>query len=326
LKYGENTLVRDKTLSEFWIPVLKTETYMKSKLCTSPLLLPFAFLLVFVACNKANHSTTDETEPSITEANTFTTNTTTTCPNAPNYGDSIIYLQPVNGQYTVSPLNNTTLQGTWLSWPEGLDLNKNNGVINVSKSETGVRYNIAFVKKNTTDTCISQLIIGGMTYMDKIYVLSNNDTLAYPIFNANPYGTSICDNSNDSDYPDSNANGNNKCVFDDDLPGSKANDQKLRVRTKSGVINLKKSMADGLFGPNVKNGESKKIKIDYRLNDASNKAKQKITVQVVYYDKVSSIPPSLQQEVADKSASMDSYQIVNGKPRPPYLVIVGLSY
>jgi hypothetical protein len=289
-------------------------------------LLPFVLLLVFVACNKADHSD-DDSAGTTTDTNTFTTSTITPCPNAPNYGDTILFLQPVNGQYTVQPVNNTGIQGTYLSWPEGLDLNKNTGVINVSKSETGVRYKIAFVKKNTTDTCVSQLIIGGMTYMDSIYVLSKNDSLAYPIFNTNPYGSSVCDISDDTDYPDStNTGGNNKCVFDDDVPGSKANDQKLRVRTKSGIINLKKSLTDGVFGKNPKNGDFKKIKIDYRLNDDSKKAKQTITVQVMYYEKVSDIPTSVKNEVMMKRNNMNSYQIANDKPRPPLLIIAGLSY
>lgn len=297
---------------------------MKSKLYTRFTLLPFAFLVVSVACNKADHSDTDQADTS-NEVNTFSTNSTP-CPNAPNYGDSILYLQPTNGQHTVQPINNNGIQGTYLSWPEGLDINKNTGVINISKSETGVRYKIGFVKKNTTDTCISHLIIGGMTYMDSIYVMDKNDTLASPIFDANPNSASICDVSDDSDYPDNNANGNTKCVFDDASPGQRANDLKLRVRTKSGIINLKKSLADGLFGPVLRNGASRLIRIAYRLNDASQKAPQQITVQVIYYDKVSSIPPALQQEVANKSASMDSYQIVSYKPRPPLLIIVGLSY
>lgn len=296
---------------------------MKSKQSTCLVLLPFVLLLVFVACNKADHSDADQAE-NTTDTNTLTTRSSS-CPNAPDYGDSIIYLQPVNGQYTVSPVNNSGIQGTYLSWPEGLDINKNSGDINVSKSETGVRYKVGFVKKNTTDTCISQLIIGGMTYLDSIYVMDKNDTLASPIFNTDPKSASICDASDDTDYPDNNGNGNNKCSFDDDVPGSKANDAKLRVRTKSGIINLKKSLADGLFGKNPKNGDSKKVKIDYKLNDASKKAVQRITVQVVYYDKVSNVPTSLKNEISFKRASMTSYQIVNDKPRPPYLILVGLS-
>jgi hypothetical protein len=326
LKYGETRWYLTQPCLNIGFPALKTETDMKSKLCFSLLLLPFVLLFVFVACNKADHSNTaeDSADPSI-NTSTFTT-TTTLCANAPNYGDSIIYLQPVNGQYTVQPVNNSGIKGTYVSWPEGLDINNNTGVINVTKSETGVRYKIGFIKKGASDTCVSELIIGGMTYLDNIYVLEKNDTLAPPVFNANPNNTAICDMSDDSDYPDNNGNGNNKCAFDNDVPGQKANDQKLRVRTKSGIINLKKSVADGLFGNNPKNGDSKKIKINYRLNDDSKNSTQKITIQVMYYDKVSSIPTALQQEVASKRISMTSYQIVNGKPRPPLLIIAGLSY
>ena len=327
MKYGENTLVHNQTLSEFWIPVLKPETDMKSNLCISLLLLPFVLLLVFVACNKSDHSDDDSTD-NLNNTNTFTTTTNTLCPNAPNYGDSILYLQPKSsGDYTVSPINNTGIQGKYLSWPEGLDIDPATGTIDLSNSETGVRYKIGFVKKNTTDTCVSMLILGGLTYMDSIYVLDKNDTLALPVFNANPYGNSVCDVSDDSDYPDStNAGGNNKCAFDDDVNGQKANDQKLRVRTKSGIINLKKSFADGLFGKNPKNGDNKKIKIVYQLNDNSRKAKQKINVQMVYYEKVSDIPTAVKNEVTGKRRNMNQFQIVNGKPRPPLLIIAGLSY
>src|SRR5687768_668352 len=122
---------------------------MKSKQSTCSLLLPFVLLLVFVACNKADHSDTGQAETTI-DTNSLSTRATS-CPNAPDYGDSIIFLQPATGQYTVNPVNNSGIQGTYLSWPEGLNINKNTGVINVSKSETGVRYKIGFVKKNTTD-------------------------------------------------------------------------------------------------------------------------------------------------------------------------------
>jgi hypothetical protein len=298
---------------------------MKSKLCTCLFLLPFVLLLVFVACNKADHSDTDQTGTSV-DTSTFSTSSSQ-CPNAPNYGDSILYLKPkTGGDFFAQPTNNNGIQGTWLCWPEGLSLNQANGTINLSKSETGVRYKIGFVKKNTTDTCVSQLIIGGMTYLDSIYVMDKNDTLASPIFDANPYGPSICDVSDDTDYPDNNANGNTKCVFDDASPGQRANDLKLRVRTKSGVINLKKSLADGLFGPVLRNGTSRLVRIAYRLNDASQRAPQQITVQVMYYDKVSSIPTSLQQEVMSKRINMFTYQVANSKPRPPLLIIAGLSY
>ena len=301
---------------------------MKNKLCTGLTLLTFLLLLVFVACNKADEQSDNEAptkEEAITPDVVLTT-PTLICPNAPNYGDTILFTKPkTGGDFFADPTNNQDVQGVYLSWPEGLKLNRNTGSINLSQSETGVRYKIAFVKQGTTDTCISQLIIGGMTYLDKIYAMDQNDTLAKPIFNADPFGPSICDASDDSDYPDNNNSGNNRCSFDNAAPGSKANDQRLRVRTTSGIINLKRSLNDGLFGPNVKNGDFKLIPIQYQLNDGSSKAVQSVTVKVMYYDKVSNIPTALQQEISDKNLSMYSYQIVNGRPRPPYIIIAGLS-
>ena len=122
-----------------------------------------------------------------------------------------------------------------------------------------------------------------------MYVLSNNDTLATPFFNADPNISSVCDPSDESDYPgNGNGGGNDKCEFDDGSdddngngsadeppPGQRANDQKVRVRTKSGVINLKKTLGDGAFGPNPQNGDRKEVTIYYRLNDCSSKSLQK---------------------------------------------------
>jgi hypothetical protein len=301
---------------------------MKSKLYIGSSLLPFVLLLVFVACNKGDRHSEEDDQPEeeVLNAGTQLSNSTTLCSNAPNYGDSIVFPQPrIGGDFFVTPINNTGVTGTYLSWPEGLRLNRTTGAINLSQSETGVRYLIGFVKQGTTDTCVSQLILGGMTYIDKIYAMDQNDTLAKPIFNADPFGPSICDASDDTDYPDNNGTGNNRCQFDDAAPGSKANDLKLRVRTKSGIINLKKSLADGIFGPTVKNGDFKIIPIQYQLNDASNKATQSVSIKVMYYDKVSNIPTALQQEISSKNTSMFSYQIINGKPRPPLIIIAGLS-
>jgi hypothetical protein len=303
---------------------------MKSRLYTCLLLSSIALLFVFVGCNKANRSVNDtetNTDPLVdSPANgNVVLAGPNQCPNSPSYGDSVVYLQPVNGQYMITPVNNSGISGTYFSWPEGLSLNKNTGTINVSKSETGERYLVGFVKNGTHDTCVSQLILGGITYIDSIYVIGNNDTLAKPIFNANPLLAPICDASDDTDYPDNNSNGNNTCSFDNNVPGQKANDQKLRVRTTSGIINLKKSLADGLFGPNVRNGDTRTINIFYSLNDNSKKAQQQISVKVMYYDKVSNIPATLQSEVQIKRANMMNYRIINERPRPPLLIIAGLA-
>ena len=311
---------------------------MKIKTCAYLSLAIYSFVL-YVACSKTVHSDdkdniTNTPNPNDSTINTPPTDSTfdtnnlvvnsTTCANAPNYGDSIVYLKPKkSGDFFVVPVNNNGVNGTYFSWPEGLKLNKNTGAINLSQSETGVRYNIAFIKKGTTDTCVSQLIVGGITYLDAVYDLKKNDTLAKPVFNADPFTSPVCDASDDTDYPDNNGNGNNKCVFDDDSPGQRANDKKLRVRTKSGIINLRKSVEDGLFGKNPKNGDSKMVQIRYNLNDASRKANQKISVQLVYYENVSDIPSQMQKDIDGKRANMFNYKIIKGRPRPPFIIIAG---
>jgi hypothetical protein len=199
---------------------------------------------------------------------------------------------------------------------------------------------IGFVPTGGHDTCLTDITIGGVTYVDSVYVMAANDTLALPHFNANPTPTSICDASDDTDYPGNSGNGNgggnDKCEFDDGSdddngngtadeppPGQRANDQKVRVRTLSGIINLKKTLNDGAFGPNPKNGDKKQITIYYRLNDCSVKALQKVKVDLIYYEKKSDIPVTLMNEVREKRNRFMEARIIapDGKPRPPQIFV-----
>ena len=88
---------------------------------------------------------------------------------------------------------------------------------------------------------------------------------------------------------------------------------------------MKRSLADGLFGNNPKNGERKKVKITYRLNDTSKMSKQTVTVELMYYDKASNIPDAIKDDISAKRRNTLSYKIINGKPRPPLLIIAGLA-
>jgi hypothetical protein len=285
-------------------------------------------LSLFFACRKS--------EKTDTANNTQASSLRTSC-SAPDYGDSLIYTRWL-GPYTdykIRPRTNAQ-GGTWFARPEGLVINASNGEINVSASETGVRYKIGFVKSGTRDTCISTLILAGITYVDSIYVMANNDTLAYPHYNANPAVAAICDPSDDTDYPmpgGPGPRGNNTCEFDDDedddlnngpadeppaVPG--ANEQGVWVRTISGVINLKKTMRD-VFGANPQNGAAKKVDIYYRLNDRSGKALQRITVQFVYYNTEAEIPIYLRNEIRAKRNSFYSYMTYESKPRPPMIIL-----
>src|SRR5258708_30786880 len=91
----------------------------------------------------------------------------TGCSYAPNYGDSIIYPQPTNGQdYIVHPINNPG-PGKYLSCPIGLALDSITGAITGTKNETRMKYAIGFVKSGTTDTSLTTVRIVGAPSNEK---------------------------------------------------------------------------------------------------------------------------------------------------------------
>jgi len=306
---------------------------MKGILGVGFISLSLVLFLIFFACRKTNTSASSKMDTLLSQ--------TTGCSYNPDYGDTIFFSKwkGPNNDYTIKPKSKPP-QGKFIAWPQGLVIDSASGVINISQSETGLRYNIGFIQSGTSDTCTTNLILGGITYVDSIYVLGNNDTLAIPYYNANPDAPPVCDGSDDTDYPGVNGNhgGNNKCEFDDDNdddngngladeppPGQQANGQGVRVRTLSGIINLKRTLQEGIaFGTNPQNGDSKMVTIYYRLNDNSGKALQKIKVQLVYYNKASDIPATLKNEIATKRHNFLTYRLVNDKPRPPMLIITNI--
>jgi hypothetical protein len=227
------------------------------------------------------------------------------CLESPNYGDSIIYPQPTNnGQdYIINAVNPGT--GSYLSWPKGLILDKTTGAINVTKSETGIRFTIGFVKAGSTDTCLETVILAGSSYIDSIYVLSSNDTLAAPYFNANPYAASACQTGNG-------------CAFD--ISG-KASKTGMSINKHTGAITLKDYKK--IFGPTPFNGEMVLVPIDYSINDNSNNAIQQLTVAMVYFDRKSNIPQDVLEYIRLKRANIlqDVLIDVANNPRPPLVVI-----
>jgi hypothetical protein len=229
------------------------------------------------------------------------------CPYAPNYGSSIIYPQPTNGDsdYIVSPVNNPG-SGIYLSWPQGLVINPTSGAINLTKSQTGQRYDIGFVKSGTTDTCITQLIIGGALYIDSVYVIANDAFQVYSYYNANPALVWNCPSGS--------------CQFD--ITGSAKNAHVI-IDPNNGWIDLKKSLSAGAFGPIPFDGQMISVPIFYQLNDGSNMAIQNITVDIIYYSSKSSIPSSLLNNIRNKFNNFQSNQLIQktGNPRPPLIII-----
>jgi hypothetical protein len=239
------------------------------------------------------------------------------CPSLPIYGDTIIYPQPTNGSdYFVNPVNNPG-PGKYLSWPVGMVLNSTSGAIDVTASETGMKYIIGFVASGTTDTCRSYLTIGGAAYTDSVHVLSLGQTTAAPYFEANPTDLNLCQTSN-------------ACQFD--VTGSAAK-MKVIVNKSTGVIDLQKTLngtgllgvLGGAFGILPVNGQSITTDIYYKIgDDPSHSALQKISVQLVYYDKTSLINGGLLGNLITKLDNLTSGNPISttSNPRPPLVVIV----
>jgi hypothetical protein len=239
------------------------------------------------------------------------------CPLSPLYGDSIIYVEPTNGtDYIVFPVN-APGPGKYFSWPAGMTIDSLTGAINLSKSETGLKYMIGYVKNGTTDTCLSTLIVGGASYADSVYVLANGATTAVPYFEADPYLTNTC------------ASGNG-CAFD--INNTAAN-MKVIVNKQTGVIDLQKTLngsllgLGGAFGLLPTNGSSVTAPIYYKINDPSNLAVQHIDVQLVYYDTKAALQsgnPGLLSGVVNKLNNLLAGHLISyrANPRPPLIVIV----
>jgi hypothetical protein len=237
------------------------------------------------------------------------------CLLAPIYGDTIIYPQPTSGSDYIMNVVNSPGAGKYLSWPVGMVIDSVSGAIDVTASQTGLQYAVGFVKNGTTDTCLQTLVIGGASYADSVYVISEGQTTAVPYFEGNPTLLNTC------------ATGNG-CSFD--VTGSAAK-MGVIVNSATGDINLQQTLngtgllpLGGAFGLLPTNGSSVTTSIYYKLNDPSNYALQNIQVQLVYYDKESLINSGLLNTVLNKLNNLLSGHLIDEgtNPRPPLIVIV----
>jgi hypothetical protein len=234
------------------------------------------------------------------------------CPSAPKYGDSIIYPSGTFGQkdYLISPLNNP-LPGRYLSWPVGLVINDSTGTINVTRSETGLRYYIGFVQNGAKDTCLSSLTIGGASFQDSIYVQNSLvKSNVYPYFNGNNHVIDICGQ-------------HGECLWD---ISNNANHQNIRMDRNTGVIDLDKTLQEGAFGLNPVNGATLNANIYYTLGHNSDDAIESLTVQFMYYDHLSSIPPAIKAKIDSRKMNALGYSVLDAGTvpvvRPPIVIIV----
>jgi hypothetical protein len=192
------------------------------------------------------------------------------------YEDSILYVQGTGrAAYLFKPIN-TLVNGSFVAWPKGLTIDPYTGEIDVLQSEPGSRYNIGFVDARTGDTAYRQIILAGVTYPDGIYYVNATNPVVRPYYNAS-----------------ATASWSSNSTFDDGPEGARAVNQKLLVNTDNGVIDLRKSMQQGLFGDNPQNGDSREIPIYFRLNDKSRMNLLKTSVIVHYYNTLADVPQDL---------------------------------
>ena len=239
------------------------------------------------------------------------------CAVLPLYGDTLVYPQPVTSNDDILLPVNSPGPGKYFAWPAGLVIDHNTGAIDLTTSQTGLKYAIGFVAAGGTDTCLSTLILGGAAYYDSLYVVANGGTRAVPYYDADPGAGNYCSNGNGA---------GNGCKFD--VTGSAAA-QNVAVNNSSGEIDLQKTLngnanSGGVFGTNPVDGQSVITSISYELKKGSNNALQQIQVELVYYSSLSAVPASLQLQVNTRLNNvLNGFMIsTSNNPRPPLIIIV----
>ena len=226
------------------------------------------------------------------------------------YADSVLYVKTGATDYIVNPLE--AKAGTWSAFPDGLSIDPVTGAINVSKSETGLRYRITHIS-TTHDTTSALVVISGINYTDHFYRLSTGDSLATPMYNAVANST----------LPTSGS------LFDD---GNGANSGGCSIKTDNAKINLAQCVRNGIFGNTPQNDVRKDFEIVYRLNDKSGKSQNKIKVRLFYYKTMADVAPDVLQLLQDRQQDgvfIDGRSTTGGriqdrgKPRPSCIIILG---
>jgi len=238
-----------------------------------------------------------------------------------SYGAAVFFLKPSGASYTILPKVKPAVPGVFKSIPKGLALDSVTGRININRSLSGLKYKVYYTGPGSVLLDSTALVISGIDYADSIYVLNNTpDTYdtAFPVYNASKNLALPCGSGDDDNE--------NLCVFDetdlnndgnDDIAG--VNQQKLLVNEKTGTIDVEGSFHAGIFGSsNPANGTRKDLKFYYRLNDASGRALNNITVRVIYYNRRSAVPASLIRQINERKM-VD--QRVNLSPLPGFTML-----
>ncbi len=237
------------------------------------------------------------------------------------YGSTVFYIK--SQEYFIYPMKSQP--GTYSAFPDdGIDLDENTGAIRIKGDDnniyTGLKYKVIHTAPNG-DTSSTMILISGIQFPDQFYRLSQHDTIAFPIYNGDPANSLPLSGSS----------------FDD---GGTANSGGCSVKTTNGQINLAQTVRNGIFGTTPQNDARREFDIEYKLNDQSGKAKNKIRVKLYYYNTMADVAPDLLQTLNERQQQgvflgMNNTNFGNGstsrtasvsalaKPRPPCVIIIG---
>ena len=119
-----------------------------------------------------------------------------------------------------------------------------------------------------------------------------------------------------------------------------ANSGGCSVETINGQINLAETVRNGIFGSIPQNDVRKDFDIEYRLNDQSGKALNKLRVRLYWYDSIADVPADLWETLNDRQnqgvflqANQSDFPTSGtarstttsaiAKPRPPCIILIG---
>lgn len=206
-----------------------------------------------------------------------------------SYGDSIFYINSQASDYVILPTETRT--GRYSGFPDGINIDQNTGAINVSKSETGLRYRVSFVPQGSTDSIQTTIVISGINFMDGFYILTTADSIIRPVYNANSLAA----------VPGVN----NGTSFD---IGSGCNSAGCNVNVAAGFINLAQTVRNGVFGATPTNNDRHEFDLNYEINDNSGKALNTIRVKLYYFDTMADVTPEVYDIISSREGAIFGYQ------------------
>lgn len=262
------------------------------------ILTAISFSAALISCEKAIE------EPQLQKNNVRTLKNIAL--NTFSYGDNILYLQRSQRRNSVSPVNRPAVDGYFRAIPEGLSIDRSTGVIDLSKSLTGLAFKVFYVSNGGKLVDSTRVVISGIDYEDGIYKIGEKN-LARPVYNAN-LAASIASEDVMFDETDTDEDG---------LPDvAGINARGLRVDKKTGAIDLAASVSAGIFGSGSPvSGSTRDFSFFYRIKDASNRSLNKIDVKVFYYKTIQEVPASL-IELLKKRQALDAR--INKMPTPGF--------